>query len=334
MAAGAASIKQNLVDVAVLAALLGLALLLAGRGRWRRVLRGALWFTAGASVVVAALLALARSRGTDLAGLWDAVVVFRWDASRVIATESSPATSERAGGLAAAFVGSGAPVALLLLAGLPWRVRRGHDRDEVALTWVVALLLAWEICAVALGGSYWFHYLVGVVPGLVLLLALVMRAGVDRHTPRPALAAVALVAVTTSTLVGLAAYAVQLPHRGTDEQAVVDFVRAHRDRPATGVVAFGSVDILREAGLTSPYPYLWSLPVRVRDPDLTQLEEVLRSVDRPSWIVRQGASLGSWGIDAEHADKILHRHYEVVFTSGDWQVLQVRTATPGGTVPD
>ena len=330
MAAGAVSIKQNLVDVVVLAVLLGLALLLTGRGRWRRVLRGALWFTAGAGVVVAAVLVLARSRGTDLAGLWDAVVVFRVDAGRVIATEASPATGERAGRLAGAFVGTGAPVVLLLLAGLPWRVRRTHDRDEVALTWVSALLLVWEGCAVALGGSYWFHYLVGTVPGLLLLLALVLRAGVGRHTPRAALVAVALVAVTTSTLVGQAAYAVRPPQRGVDEQAVVDYVRSHHDRPATGVVAFGSVDILRAAGLSSPYQYLWSLPVRVRDPDLSQLESVLRGADRPSWIVRQGASLASWGIDAAIADRILHRYYEVVLTSGDWQVLQVRSAPSDG----
>ena len=331
MAAGAVSIKQNLVDVVVLAVLLGLALLLTGRGRWRRVLRGALWFTAGAGVVVAAVLVLARSRGTDLAGLWDAVVVFR--VGRGPGHRHRGLTRHRgAGGTAGR--------RLRRHAVHPWCcccspgcrgacvVRTTATRSR-SPGWS-ALLLVWEGCAVALGGSYWFHYLVGTVPGLLLLLALVLRAGVGRHTPRAALVAVALVAVTTSTLVGQAAYAVRPPQRGVDEQAVVDYVRSHHDRPATGVVAFGSVDILRAAGLSSPYQYLWSLPVRVRDPDLSQLESVLRGADRPSWIVRQGASLASWGIDAAIADRILHRYYEVVFTSGDWQVLQLRSAPSDG----
>jgi hypothetical protein len=320
-AVGALSLKQNLGDVVVLVALLAVVAVVCGR--WRGVLLAALCFAAGAGVVVAAILALAHSRGTDVAGLWDAVVTFRWDAGHVIATESSPATGERAVRLAGAFVVSGAPLVLLLLVPLPWRWRRGHER-EVGLTWVAAVLLAWEGFAVGLGGSYWLHYLLGVVPGLVLLLALALRAGAGRVASPGALVAVVLVAVTASTLVGQVVYAVRPPARDADERAVIAFVRSHHDPSATGVVAFGKADLLRAAGLTSPYPYLWSLPVRVRDPDLSRLGAVLRGADRPSWVVQQGASLSSWGIDADHADRILRRHYEEVFTSGDWQVLRVR----------
>lgn len=345
MAVAAASVKQSMVDVVVLAVLLTLALL-TGR-RWRRASGGALLFGAGAGVLAAALLVLARSRGTDLTGLWDAVLVFRWEASRVIATEASPATGRRAGMLALAFVGTGAPVVLLLLARLPWRPRHSPDRVGVALTWVAAALLGWEATVVVMGGSYWLHYLVALVPGLVVLLALALRARARRPAPavptaptavdararrtlRGSPLVLALVAVTASTVVGQVVYSVRPPQRPADAQAVVDFLRAHDGVAPTGVVAFGSAELLEAAGLHSPYRHLWSLPVRVRDPGLLQLEEVLRGAERPTWIVRQGASLTSWGIDARGADRIVERHYEEVFTSGDWQVLQLRPASSGG----
>jgi hypothetical protein len=307
----------------------------------------ALWFTIGAGAVVVALLGLARSRGTDAAGLWDAVVTFRWDASRVIATESSAATGERAGGLAAAFVGTGAPLVLLLLALLPWRPHRAADPAGVALTWAAVVLLVWEGFSAAVGGSYWLHYLIGLVPGLVLLLALALRAlapapGAEaagttgaaraagttwvrrRRTAGAVLVALALAVVPVSTVAARVGVGLTPSGRPADEQAVIDFVRSHDDRARTGVVAFGGADVLRAAGLTSPYPYLWSLPVRVRDPGLLALDAVLRGTRRPSWILRQGASLDSWGIEATAADRIIGRRYRRVFTSGDWQVLELR----------
>jgi hypothetical protein len=40
--------------------------------------------------------------------------------------------------------------------------------------------------------------------------------------------------------------------------------------------------------MTSPYPYLWSLPSRALDPDLTLLRGVLAGPDAPTWIVVRG----------------------------------------------
>ena len=64
------------------------------------------------------------------------------------------------------------------------------------------------------------------------------------------------------------------------------------------VVAFGAANILEATGLRSPYPDLWSLPVRVHDPDLADLTALLDGPDRPTWLVVAGASLGTWGVDA------------------------------------
>ncbi|KRF37642.1 glycosyltransferase family 39 protein [Nocardioides sp. Soil805] len=335
LGAGAASLKQNLVDVLVLAVLLAVVLLVARR--WRDAVRLLAWCGVGAAAVVAAVLVLADTRGTSPAGLWDAVVLFRLRASEVISTEASAATGARAGLLLLALVGSGVPVVALLLLRLPWRPTGraawsdgSGDPGDPALTWVAAGLLAWEGLSVAAGGSYWLHYLVGLVPGLVVVLALALRrrAASDTAAGRGSVGTpvgVALVAVVASTAVALGVVSLRPLQRPADERAVVDYLRAHREGPRTGVVAFGAASVLEAAGLRSPYPYLWSLPVRVRDPDLVLLDRVLRGGSAPTWIVRRGASLSSWGIDADRADRVIGRHYDMVFLSGDYQVLARRT---------
>lgn len=328
--AAAASIKQNLVDVLVLAVLLAVALVVAHRRR--RAVWLLVWCAAGAGLLTAVVLALSATRGTSPAGIWDAVVLFRVHATEVIASEASSATGRRRGWLVAAFVGTGAPIVLLLLIRLPWRPGRG-DPASAYLTWVAAGLLLWEALSVAAGGSYWLHYLVGVVPGLVLVLALGLRrrsaVTVPGSAPGGSLVTVALVAVVVSAVVGLGVVSVRPTPRQADEQAVIDYLRVHREEPRTGLVAFGDASLLEAAGLSSPYPYLWSLPVRVRDPGLHLLDRVLRGDSAPAWVVRHGSSLASWGIDAGRADLLLGRRYTVVFSSGDFQVLARRSDPTG-----
>ena len=203
---------------------------------------------------------------------------------------------------------------LLLLFRLPWRPGGARDPAAAYLTWVATGLLVWEAISVAAGGSYWLHYLVGMVPGLVLVLALgLRRQAAPRHAgwatagrlPRDG---------RPRRRGGLggdrAGGRVGAPRAApADEQAVIDYLRAHREGPRTGVVAFGDASLLEAAGLSSPYPYLWSLPVRVRDPGLRLLDRVLRGEAAPTWIVRHGSSLASWGIDADRADQVLGRRY-------------------------
>jgi len=51
------------------------------------------------------------------------------------------------------------------------------------------------------------------------------------------------------------------------------------------VVGFGNPAILENAGMASPYPQLWSLPVRVLDPRLAEFTKVLTpaTIARPGW---------------------------------------------------
>jgi hypothetical protein len=90
------------------------------------------------------------------------------------------------------------------------------------------------------------------------------------------------------------------------------------------VVAFGDPALLDGAGLRSPYPLLWSLPVRVRDPQLSQLSRILAGPDRPTWLVVDGASLGTWGVDPSQAQPYVDHDYRLVHTFGSWEVYRVR----------
>ena len=83
--------------------------------------------------------------------------------------------------------------------------------------------------------------------------------------------------------------------------------------------------LLQAAHLASPYPELWSLPVRVRDPRLTDLTAVLEGSSRPTWVVVDGASLGTWGVDPSLAQPVLDREYRLAHISGDWHVYHLRT---------
>ena len=173
--------------------------------------------------------------------------------------------------------------------------------------------------AVAAGGSYWLHYLVGTVPGLVLTVAAVARHRPARLRWTAAVLAYAAVVAVASAV----ALAVRVGEPSTDVQ-VENYLAAHARPGDTGVVAFGNPALLQGAGLSSPYPELWSLPVRVRDPDLTQFDTVLEGSDRPAWVVVSGSSIGTWGVDAGTAQSILDREYHPVQVLGDWHIYHLR----------
>ena len=182
-------------------------------------------------------------------------------------------------------------------------------------------VLVWESIGVVAGGSYWLHYLVGTVPGLVLAAATAAERGRGRRIALGAVlgyaGAVAAAGIITMTIATVGTPAADL--------AVEGYLAAHSRPGDTGVIAFGDPALLEAAHLTSPYPELWSLPVRVRDPHLTDLTSVLTGPDRPTWVVVNGDSLGTWGVDASLAQPVLEREYQPVHTAGDWHIYHVRT---------
>ena len=168
LAAGAAGalgalVKQSLVDVFVLAAVLVFTSSAA-----RRKFPGLL---AGALVTTAVVVAAAWARGTVPADLWNAVVTFRLDAARKLAGDNGPAL-RRLAGLVGGLLGSGLP---LVVAAFAWKGRGAPSRQgpwtAPDLRLPAYVLLTFELLVAFLGGSYWLHYLMGLVPGAVLAAA-------------------------------------------------------------------------------------------------------------------------------------------------------------------
>lgn len=312
MAAGL--VKQSLLDVfALAAAVLVWRLVRVSR---RAAIVDGLVFAAGALVVLGASLAVAWLHGTAPAGIWDAVVVFRGEASDVIATHASPATGHRARLLAWRWLASGAPI--LLAVALIRKIGQPQHTD-LPLGWLAGALLGWEALGVVAGGSYWPHYLIGTVPGTVFVLARALAGGASVRRYVAALSACAV-----SLLVVLGYLLVTGPHRTPGVPEVEAWLDAHARDGDTGVVAWGHPEILANAGLHSPYRELWSLPVRVRDPELRELTRVLRGPDRPTWFVVGGPDLTSWGIDASRAQPVLDARYIEEEQIGRWRIFRVR----------
>ena len=82
--------------------------------------------------------------------------------------------------------------------------------------------------------------------------------------------------------------------------------------------------IVNAAGLPSPYPYLWSLPARVRDPDLVEAQALLRSDRRPTWLVL-GPETPTWGRSVG-LGALVHQYYAPVVVRDDLTLYLRRDA--------
>ncbi|KQV69629.1 hypothetical protein ASC64_07250 [Nocardioides sp. Root122] len=331
-AMAAALVKQNVVDVFVFA---GVAVVVL-RGRVERPGARVAGFAVGALAVLGTALAGAWIRGTSATGLWDAIVVFRLEASAAIGSSASPATTERLTRLVEAFVASGAAAVLVLAAGAVLAHLLGSRRTERAegthptalFAYPVAALVGWELFGVMVGGSYWMHYLVGLVPGLVALVAIAADIAVGRTSQRVLRLVVAYTAAATVAV--WAHHATATVTVSPDDQ-VMGYLREHARATDGVVVGFGHPDIVAGSGLASPYEQLWSLPVRVRDPQVVELRHVMAGPAAPRWVVAAGTSLDTWGLDAAGATDAQHylqEHYVDRVEYGDWHVWQRRE---GGT---
>lgn len=306
----AALVKQNFIDVFVFTAVL----VAVSHGRVPRLWERAATFTGGAAVLLGAAVLGAWARGTSVPELWNAVVVFRIEAVETIDGSASSATVARGVMLAAASLGSG--VAVVLVIAVAVVLTRGAPLARPALA-----MTAWELFAVAAGGSYWLHYLTGVVPGLVLLVA------IARPGPRSVRALGCAVAYAVAAAIAVWASWALAPPEVTPEGRVSSYLREHA-RPTDGVVVgFGHPEVIAASGLDSPYENLWSLPARVRDPHLAHLHGVMAGSSAPQWVVVNGDSLDTWGLDGDNAQQYLLRHYVKRVSYDNWHVWQ-RLASP------
>ncbi len=287
--------KQNLAGGVVFA-----AVLLIGSWRARRLTRSELVklsgaAAAGAAVPVLAIVGWALAAGVRVHTLWYAVYGFRFDASSVLAGDGDPAPTIRLGVLVLAAVGAGM---LLIIGGFLAHIRT-EWRDDAPLTAAIAAMLAVDLLGLALGGSFWRSYLFPLLPGTALCAALLARRATRRGTAMRAVISAAA-ASTVLCLVGWVLYNAS----GLQEYDEHDTGVALREVAApsdTLVVYGGRADLQLESGLSSPYAYLWSLPMRTLDPDLAELDALVTGPHPPTWIV-EWVEFGQW--DEEHGGQL------------------------------
>ena len=285
--------KQNYVDGFVFAAALWA---FTGRRGWR--LGG--WMLFGTVLPLLLVVAWAASDGPGIVGLWEALYGFREQAIGVIMDSSTVAPARRMRTFGAALLVSGAALLVAVTIWAVWRRRRSPIAIATAAT------LAYSVVGIAGGGSWWRHYALQLALPLALGAALAVRAGLLRVTR------VAVVLALVSTFVGVLwqspAAVTQRPTSGT---AAGEWIAQRAEPGDAGFVAYGSPQVLRVGGLRATYPYSWSLPLRVRDPDLVELTALLDAPDRPEWLVEMG-SFAWWGIATEEFEEAVAEHYRPV----------------------
>lgn len=296
-AMAAVLIKQNLADAFVF----GLVTVVLAwhwgeitRRRGARILLGAI----GGATVTAGVVALMTSlHGTSLRGVFEATYPFRIEAGRVMAAGGRQHATSRLMGLLVACAISG--MAILIVAGA-WGAAARRLRG--AVSWGLIATIVFAAVSVAIGANYWRHYLIE----LVVPIAIVIGVLVARNQPllRPI--------VVTVAVVSAASWAIWLGFSGSPTGSPLGRTIAASAAPSdTIVVAYGHADVVESSGLSSPYRYLWSLPVKTLDPRLQELDRVLSGSQAPTWFVTWNR-VHSWGLDSATVEAVVRRDYRPI----------------------
>ena len=321
-------VKQNVIDGLAFALVL---LVASARVRALPARRAAGLLTAcllGFAVPLVTVGAWAYSFGS-LRDLWFAMYGFRTEATAVIANESWDSSAERLLLLLALALVSGVIYLAAGTVAAQWRALRHRQRRPLALA--IGATFAVELVTMLLGGSYWPHYLVGLLPMLALGGGLAAAGPTHRHLRQRRL----IVLAAATTLVATPAVAVAM-HETRDPERLAGrwlAVSAHTDD--TALVAYSGPNLLQASGLDTPYPFLWSLPVRTVDPHLKRMRAVVRGPAAPTWIV-EWDGFGSWGLDPHDrmADLVERRYRTVAVVCGEPVWLRRGVVRTLADVPD
>ena len=272
LAVAAVLIKQSFLD----AGLAGLVFVVASGVGDRKVrVRWPLAYLAGVAIPIAALLAWQVAAQLPDGGFVYSLVGFRIDALHTLSGSDVP-LHVRVKSLEPPVVASGLALVLgLAVIGLA-RLRG----DRVLLATIGAWLVGAALGVIG-GGSYWPHYLIELVPVGCVAAAAGIAGG---RAPIRVAAVGACTAVSLVTaLSGMAFVAAHPRHQRA--MAVARYVRAHARPGDTQYVMYAQANIPYYTRLPSPYPYAWSLMVRAKPGAIAQLQRLLASPQRPTWLV-------------------------------------------------
>ncbi|MGC4112903.1 MAG: hypothetical protein QM747_21295 [Nocardioides sp.] len=316
-------VKQNLADglvfAVVLVVLVGLARPLDLRGLARGLGR------LGLGALAPLTVALAWSTtSTGPWGLWYSLYAFRFASSSYLFGTGSPTRTARLHALAHAALLSG--LVVLVVVCLATLLARRRD----AITAALAAMLATEVVGVAGGGYYWSHYLIGLVPATALLVA--RCAEVVR---REWLVGLLVGATAVSTLVATQAAVARRDSARLPEVTTLTTWLDAAQRPGdSAVVLYGEAALFEESDLRPAYPFLWTLPQRVMDRNLSRLVRTLTGPDRPTFVVVR-MTLDPWGQDpTQRVPHALAAGYDPIANiCGDTIYLRIGAVRPRPAPP-
>lgn len=305
LAGAAPLVKQSFLEGLLFVGVLVVVSAFATRpGRRELALAGGA--AAGGVVPYMTVWVWARSTGLSVQDLWRELVTFRGEVWGTIWAHDPHATLGRGAGLLLLGLVSGLFAMVVI-----WLASVSRRRGVAApVEWGITAVLVYGAIAIVAGGSYWPHYLIQLVPGAVLAVGLLAprRSSTGRR-----MRGSAMLAVGSAAVGALAVGAVHLVVPGASSQERTGEWLAASSAPGDrAFVAYGDAAILEAADLDSPYPHLWSLPMRTRDPDQDRLTETLSGTEAPAWVVGT-LPINSWGIDADRSVRdVLGRRYRVV----------------------
>ncbi len=325
----AVGLKQSLVGGLVFGGVLLLASAVVDRRRWRTYLRLGGAAALGAAVPVVATVVWALVAGVDLGTLWYAVVGFRPDADAVLAAQPSDTIDERAVQLRELAVETGmAFLVAWFVLHLPRLARR-----LPAPTAAVAAMLVVDAVAVVRSGSYWTTYLVVLVPPVALATALVLTVERLPHRLRrwqrvaQGVTQALVVLVVLSSLDSLWRWWDSTEERSRPVEYYAGEAIGKAARPGDTLVVYGGrADIQWASGLRSPYPHLWSLPMRTLDPDLVELRDLLTGPAAPTWFV-EFSVLDAWSESGTEriGEELIERYQYVGTVCDEYRVYHLKS---------
>jgi hypothetical protein len=118
--------------------------------------------------------------------------------------------------------------------------------------------------------------------------------------------------LAASAVVAVAAWGIALPAGRTSDGARIGTAIAASAQPQDTILTlYGHAEVTQASGLSSPYPYLWSLPVKTLDPQLQSMDADLRGPSSPTWIV-VWSHVRSWGLATATTSRLIADRYHPV----------------------
>jgi hypothetical protein len=312
LAAAALLIKQSFGDALVAGAVAMVAMKVTGSG-WRETLRAVAAYAAGVGALAIALVVWAVADNVSAQSVWYAMFGFRLDA---VAALSGPGAEGRLALLWPPLRDSG-----LLITGVLALVGIARLRVGALVRAVLLASLTASVIGIVLGGSYWAHYLIAIVPVTVAVAAALLA----RHRWL-ALIAVCAIAVPTVHTAERAARSDSVDSTQSTARTVGQYLRDRALPGETAYVLYARVNTLYYAGIPDPFPYNWSLMMRAVPGAQGRLRSLLASPRRPTWVVKADDTR-SFGLDASGAtQRLLALHYRVAGTVCGERVLLERGA--------